>query len=255
VLDVLACLKRLMQSPEGKNSKNKLSLKSMFLSMIAVFETLRAHRGSLEFDVSDYYRTLYSHIHQLGNPNEEHCVKLGLECLSLLLEKSASSSKNRVLAFVKKMFQVSLLVPPYAAIGLLHLICRLRTHLSSIEDMLDVEDVVAGSLSLQLAEEQDDPDVVDASNTTAWESVLLTKSYHPYLRHYAHDCVFKGKLPALLARVRPSELTSRYDSSGGGFNPPLRLSGDNKKELRRRDVLRKIKFQSLRVDDKKNATR
>jgi len=53
-----------------------------------------------------------------------------------------------------------------------------------------------------------------------------------------------------MMRIPAAELMTKYDASEGGFNPPLSIEVEkSKKETRRLEILRKIRFQNLRQEE------
>ena len=146
------------------------------------------------------------------------------------------------------MLQVATCVPTRAALALIHLVNRMRLLYPHTQTLIDTElpenNFSLGSFRPRL----EDPDHANALSTVAWEGCVLRSSFHPYMRKYVTDAFLEAKFPAVLSRVSPADLYGQYDTSKGGFNPPLSLNTEDsgKKARRREEIMRCVHFQALR---------
>jgi hypothetical protein len=85
------------------------------------------------------------------------------------------------------------------------------------KQLLDCDSVASGAFLPLL----DDPDHTNAFATTAWEIAAHNNSYHPVLAAYATAMARDQPLTLRMLRTEPVKLYAAYDSSGGGFNPPI----------------------------------
>ena len=142
-----------------------------------------------------------------------------LQCLHLMFHETKQLSLERVASFVKRLSSLSLYLPPYASLAVLHAVRLILNKYPKSKALLDREATASG---LHLAE-IDDPDLANSFAGTLWELGVQKSNYHPFLPIYAQSVLTDENLPLALARTTPQQLFENYDSSEGGFNPPLPL--------------------------------
>ncbi|GAB5370700.1 hypothetical protein AAMO2058_001515700 [Amorphochlora amoebiformis] len=220
VMDLLECLKSLLASSVGEStptsstshSKNSnLSFQGVVQCLIAVFDILRNHHGVVDVDLMEYYTTMYEAINQMASMDNVRYVGLVIRCLSGML-MVPNLPKQRVLAFCKRLLMASLHLPPYAALGVMHLVNRVGSRYPYVSDLFDSEEGGQSGISgYQM--ELPDPDHANASQAVGWESTLVGSSYHPYCASYARDCLIKRQVPKVLLAQTPNSLVNQYDDS------------------------------------------
>eukprot|EP00466_Bigelowiella_natans_P007953 jgi/Bigna1/144874/aug1.92_g19582 len=270
VLDLLQCLKQLIKASveEFANLDKErgvwesiVIITNIVIRMIKNYCTLARHHGLISVDLMEYYTTMYQSIWFLCNPLEHKNLSLALICIRQMLIR-ADVPKERAIAFSKRLLIVSSYLPPHGALAVLHLVNEIRQKHPCVKCLMDEEELPDGGAEGGIIGGQgvyemflEDPDHANASSSAGWSSLLHTSSHHPYLSQYSKQCFFEQKIPAVLVRVPAVQILEQYDSSEGGFNPPLSLEGKlTKKEERRREILRKIKFQNLRDEEEQAAS-
>jgi len=205
VLDLLQCLKALMRSTlaggggagekAGSAQHLRLSLRSMLHCLQAVFGTLDSHHGVITVDLMEYYKMMYQSLWMLAKPRNAGTVGLAIACLSKMLLRS-NVPKDRLLAFAKRLLLVSLSLPAHGALAIVHLVNRVANKHPAVKNLIDTE--LPETLGIGVYQpELEDPDHANAITASAWEAMLHSASYHPYLSEYSKECYLKSKLPAV----------------------------------------------------------
>ena len=158
-------------------------------------------------------------LYRFCDPVEVQHIPLLLQCLNLMFHETKQLSIERVASFVKRLSNLALYVPPFAALALMHAVRLCLNKYPKVKQLLDREATASG---IHLAE-MDDPDLANSFASTLWELGLLKANYHPFIPVYASSILADEALPLALARTTPLQLFENYDSSEGGFNPPLPL--------------------------------
>lgn len=79
----------------------------------------------------------------------------------------------------------------------------------------------------QFQPEIDDPEFANASNTALFETVLLSKHYHPVVQKFARNIASgvpatgDGSLPLEFGKLTVEELCNDFDMSQMAFNPAV----------------------------------
>ena len=215
VLDLLDCLKATI----SVENEEPLSLESALYCILTSFSTLHSHGQALAMDLKEFYNCLYARLMTFTDPAEVKHVPLLLQCLHLMFHETKQLSIERVASFVKRLSTICLYVPPYACLAILHALRLCLNKYPRVKQLLDREATASG---IHLAE-MDDPDLANSFASTAWELGLLKQSYHPFIPVYSSSILTDESLPLSLQRTTPLDLFENYDSSEGGFNPPLPL--------------------------------
>jgi len=213
VLDLLDCLKATIKP----DADEPLNLESSLYCILTAFNTLRAHGQAVSMDLKEFYNCLYALIFRFCDPTEVCHVPLLLQCLDVMFHETKQLSLERVASFVKRLSNVCLYVPPYAALAIMHAVRLCLNKYPKVKQLLDRE-VSASGVHLW---EIDDPDLANSFASSTFELGLLKSSYHPFVPVYASSILEDEPLPLVLSRITPTQLFDSYDTSEGGFNPPL----------------------------------
>jgi len=224
VLDLLDCLKATIASSADPDAteEEKLPLESTLYVILTSFQTLASHGHALSLDLKDFYNALYACLPRFAEHEHGHValIPMLLQCLHVMFHETKQLSLERVAAFVQRLCGLALYVPSHASLALLHAVRLCLNRYPKVKQLLDREATASG---VHLSE-MDDPDLCNSMAACLWELGLLKSAhFHPFLPVYAASVLDDAALPLALARTTPMQLFENYDSSDGGFNPPLVL--------------------------------
>eukprot|EP00494_Astrolonche_serrata_P027179 UN27442 len=102
VLDLIQCLSENLESYD---------FGPFLQACTCTFRMLQGRGRAIEFDLQ-YYRQVYARLHECCLPKHHEVLPNVIQTLKLMLIERKSISKNRILAFIKKMLGVSIQTDP-----------------------------------------------------------------------------------------------------------------------------------------------
>ncbi|KNC84034.1 hypothetical protein SARC_03744 [Sphaeroforma arctica JP610] len=191
------------------------------------FQICSGQGDVLLLDLRDFFSHLYVLLLSLPS-NTEH-MRTVLECFDYVRGQSHMLTLERVASFVKRLVTVALEVPSGGAIALLAYAYQLLLKSPRAQVMLD-NDIVGNGRFIPFAT---DPENANATSCPLWELIPLSNHAHPIVAIYAQELRKLGggemgsgrenthhAMPPAL-RTSPMNLYRIYDTSQGGFNPPI----------------------------------
>ncbi|XP_025834676.1 nucleolar complex protein 3 homolog isoform X3 [Agrilus planipennis] len=217
-VDLVNTLKNLMQ-------EDWLSYHERLHCMKTVFSILSGHGEALNIDPSFLYVNLYKDLLTIHASKSHNDLELALETLTQALVKRRKKVTNkRIIGFTKRLSILALQLLHNGSLGCLGIIRTLLQQNQFIDVLLDL-DPSLGDGNYQ--PEIEDPEYCNASTTAMYETVLLSKHYHPIVRNYstlvAHGVHVTGdkSIPIDVSKLTPEELCRDFDMAEMAFNPPV----------------------------------
>ena len=169
--------------------------------------------------MGEFYKYLFPKLLELPNVRDLSCGRAAMACLEMMLVKRKMNLLVRSAAYVKRMSTLSLESPPNLILGLLHIIRQAISQEPRLRQFLEDETVGEGDFQ----PDAEDPDTSSPFSSSLWELSLLSHHYHPTVASVARE-VALGKELGVEARKRDSAFFfESFDTSKGGFNPPVEL--------------------------------
>lgn len=190
-----------------------------------VFTILKGQGEVLNIDPARFYTHLYKNllsVHAGKNHDDLESILATLD--SVLLKRRNNITYHRYLAFVKRLSSMALQLLHNGALGCLGVVRTGMLLNTSLDILLDTESVVGSGVYDPQVEE---PEFSNANCTSLYELTALHRHYHPTVRRFANNIANgvpssgPGMLPPDIAKLTPSELYTRYDSSKLAFNPSI----------------------------------
>ena len=187
---------------------------------------------------------------------------LALTACKLLLLVPKKVALKRIAAFCRKLEIISLQCPPYISASIISFVHTCMLKYPSIGVIHDGGD---DTLGVAYDAHAESPDHVNALSSLSWETTLLRKSYHPFVREYAATVLRNHK--GILSNGQKSKFGAHagtlmgftfergvklYDVSQGDFKP---LPAEQNKRMdrvmlkKRSEMQRLAKIELKRVAD------
>ena len=212
--------------------------------VLTAMRTAAGYGAEMRFDMNPFVEGLRKSLRWIHLPRHcegpESCVETAMYSVSSAFLKRREADKRRVTLCAIELLSGSLQMPPNVCLATLAT-CRdlIQRYASTLKTSLLAPPEIARE-ELGVLTHANDALIVDTSSSaggddvqrfsrgceTAWELALLGSHYHPYVSKFARETA-SGALP------HPSRtaaiMLKRYDTSKGGFNPPIPGKPVNKK--------------------------
>ncbi|KYQ91413.1 hypothetical protein DLAC_08378 [Tieghemostelium lacteum] len=236
--DLLKVLSKLMEN-------GITSISNALNTSISAFKTLKTHGNTLNVDLKDYYQKVYSLLTQLVLPDQFEVVLTTINALSLMFADRKQTAMERVAAFIKRVSTVSLYLPPHASLALVALCKQLFVGFPRTQRLLEIDHTHAYGDYLP---ESLDPDHCNPFSTTLWELTLYNTHWHPKFEMVKRVLSFNDTLKNQVQREKsPMELYKLFDSTGGGFNPPIQVPKEHHLEQKLKKLEKSFKNKEVYV--------
>jgi len=218
------------------NDEERMPLNCTMELVLTAMRTAAGPGSEMRFDMNPFVEALRKSLRWLHLPRHcegsESCIETALYSVSNAFLKRREADKRRVTLCAIELLSGSLQMPPNASLASLAT-CRdliqrygstLKTSLLAPPEMAREElgvmthandALLLGTNKNQVTNEEER---FTRGSETAWELALLGSHYHPYVAKFAQETAL-GALPHP-SRTAPIML-KRYDTSSGGFNPPV----------------------------------
>tara|TARA_B100000242_G_scaffold287247_1_gene253800 strand:- start:16 stop:759 length:744 start_codon:yes stop_codon:yes gene_type:complete len=211
--------------------------------VLTAMRTAAGYGAEMRFDMNPFVEGLRKSLRWIHLPRHcegpESCVETAMYSVSSAFLKRREADKRRVTLCAIELLSGSLQMPPNVCLATLAT-CRdlIQRYASTLKTSLLAPPEMARE-ELGVLTHANDALIVDTSSSqgddgqrfsrgceTAWELALLGSHYHPYVSKFARETA-SGALPH---PSRTAEIMlKRYDTSKGGFNPPISSKPVNKK--------------------------
>lgn len=217
--DFLEVIKEIIKELVLRENLTNLEIRQILLSIATAFTLISNHsQYKVTMDLSGFIESLYTILYQLSvNPDIEFSYKslrladplesqffvkpsvnisteieLLLRALESIFFRSKNGTKQRALAFTKRLFMSALQTPEKSSIAILKFIDKLMNRHDEINGLFSTEDrILNGKFNF----EQNTPNRCNPDAATIYEILLLEKHFSP--------TVMKGA-KAILHRTRES---------------------------------------------------
>ncbi|EGG17783.1 hypothetical protein DFA_08783 [Cavenderia fasciculata] len=237
--DMLQALSTLMEN-------QVTTLPNALNASITAFKTVKLHGHTLNVDLKDYFSKVYSMLGQLALPSQQHVCVLALNALQLMLGERKQTAVERVAAFIKRVAIISLSTPPNASLAIISFIKHLFVIYPQVQRIIENDGTYTGG---EYNFDIEDPDHCNPFATSLWELSFFYKHWHPAIDPVAkRTLAFNERASELVGREKtPPEIFELYDTSKGGFNPPIKIPADHPLKLR----AKKLEEEKLKAKGKK----
>jgi len=231
-----------------------LSYRERLHCVQTVFTILSGQGDVLNVDPLSFYTHLYNSLFHLHAGESSEDVPTALSCLEIMLIKRKKKiSKQRVLAFTKRLSTLCLQLLHNGAVSCLAAVCHyMHNHLCT-EILLDPDCQHGSGLYLPELEE---PEHCNAQNTALWELHILKRHYHQAVQRLATHALSgsplqldRAVLPGEIGKRSAEDLFSDYSPAEMAFKPavpaPVKMSSTTLKK--NSNKLRHLKLQE-RID-------
>ncbi|XP_066263007.1 nucleolar complex protein 3 [Euwallacea similis] len=190
-----------------------------------IFIMLSGQGEAINIDPTRFYVNLYRDLltTHSGKTHKNSIIVLKT-LIDALIKRRKKITNKRTINFVKKLATFSLQLLHNGSLGCLGLIKTLMQLNRSIDILLDL-DSSGGEGKFQ--PEIEDPEYANASNSALFETVLLSRHYHPVVRKISRNIASgvpatgDGSLPLEYGKLTVEQLYADFDMSQMAFNPPV----------------------------------
>lgn len=182
--DLISCFyEELSSDQSGLNARSK------FHCLITVFSILNRQQVLIHIDPQRFYALFYSIL--LPCPAQEDMDLIIHLIQSMLIDRYKQLSKNKLLAFIKRLLTMSLHLPSSQSIQAILVMIKALLSISSLltEQLFDNE--LTGS-GIKYLPELNDPEYCNAQNATLFELTLLRNTSDKKVREQCEE-ILSGK--------------------------------------------------------------
>ncbi|ERL92295.1 hypothetical protein D910_09612, partial [Dendroctonus ponderosae] len=209
-----------------------LGYKEQLHCIQTIFIMLSGQGEGINIDPSRFYIHLYKDLLTTNaGRNHDNAFTVLKTLIDALIKRRKKITNKRIINFVKRLATLSLQLLHHGSLGCLGLIKTLMQLNRSVDILLDLDTSVGeGKYQPEIA----DPEFANASNTALFETVLLSRHYHPVVKKLARNIASgvpatgDGSLPLEYGKMTIEQLYSEFDMSEMAFNPPIPVLKDVK---------------------------
>jgi len=238
MIDLLQVLKQFILA-------GNLSLEGSLQCIFSAFQTMKIQGDVFTVDLQEFYIHFYMMLLSLPQATDTTAaIPLALKSIALMLYDRKQLGVDRVAGFIKRLTIVATGLEPNGILAILNLVHKLLRKYPRTQQLFSGEHLL-GVYHFDI----EHPEHCNPFATSVYEADLLKYHWHPSVSKYARQLAVgadSGELKFEIGQTDPLTLYHNYDTSKGGFNPPINLVS---RKPKRSTVPPMCDFQKPEIDE------